>query len=96
MEELLIVFLIYILIVILYIVVGSYLFTYIEDDWEFVHGEPVKKSEGTQRIEMVARAFFWPIVLITIVVLLPSILADRLSEKIINKKKEIRNERRAF
>lgn len=96
MGEFLMVFLIYILVVILYIVVGSYLFTYKEDDWELVCNKPIKKSKETQRIEMIARAFFWPIVLITVIVLLPSILADRLSERIINKKKEIRNERRAF
>lgn len=78
---------IYFVIVILYVIIGTIFFKPLEGDWEMVNGVPCEKDADCQRGEMIARALFWPLTFAFVICISPIILMDKLSDYIENKKK---------
>ena len=85
--KLFIAILLYFVIAIIYIIIGSITFKPLEGDYEIdMDGNAYERDEETQRSEMVARGLLWPISLSIIVIMSPIVLVDRLSKKIIEKR----------
>lgn len=79
---------IYFVITILYVIIGTIVFKPLEGDWEMVNGVPCEKDADCQRGEMIARAFFWPLILTVVICFSPIILLVKLSDYIENKEKK--------
>lgn len=82
---------IYVIGIILYAIIGSLLFEPIEGDYEIVCGEPVERDEFIQQLDMITRAFIWPVAVGFLILISPILLIQKLSDFIIKKKKEKQN-----